>query len=151
MQIKDSFAVRASIEDVWNFLLDLERVGECMPGVESLEAVDDTTYKGNLKVKIGPISAAFKGTARLVEIDEPHRLVADIVGDDKAGASSVKATFSATLEKIEEGVRVVYEVDVSIRGRLGQFGLTVVHGTAKKMTAQFVECLQEKLSADVEA
>lgn len=148
MQLKDSFTVQASIENVWKFLIDLEQVGQCMPGVESLEAVDDTTFTGKLKVKVGPISAAFSGTAKLIELDEPHRLVADISGDDKASASAVKAAFSATLEEIEDGVRVNYDVDVTIRGRLGQFGLTVIRGTAKKMTAKFVECLQEKLSEE---
>jgi carbon monoxide dehydrogenase subunit G len=148
MQIKDSFTVEADTETVWNYLLDIERMSQCVPGMESIEAVDDKTYVGKLKVKVGPILASFSGRASITEVDPPNRLVADIEGNDKASDSAVKAAFTSTLVSIDEGTRVDYEIEVYLRGRLAQFGLTIVRGTAKKMTATFSTCVQKALTGE---
>ena len=139
MKISDSFLIHAPPEKVWNFLLDIERMSRCVPGVESVEAVDDKTYRGKLKVKVGPIAATFGGVARLTELDPPRRLVASVEGDDKASASAVKAVFEATLSAVEGGTEVSYQMDVALRGRLAQFGGPVIGATAKKMTAEFAK------------
>ncbi|HEY4689923.1 MAG TPA: SRPBCC domain-containing protein, partial [Anaerolineae bacterium] len=100
MNIVDSFVVRAPLEGVWAFLFDLERMGQCVPGVESIERVDDTHYRGKLKVKVGPIAAAFNGTATLVEAEPPRRVVASIEGDDRSIATFVKMTLTSTLSAV---------------------------------------------------
>jgi carbon monoxide dehydrogenase subunit G len=149
MQISDSLTVTADRERVWAFLMDVERLAQCMPGVESVEEMDDSTYQGKLKVKVGPVMAAFNGKATITETDPPNRLVALIEGDDKSSDSTVKATFVSTLFSTDDdGTRIDYEMDVNLRGRLAQFGLTVVKGTARKMTAQFRKCVQETLSEE---
>jgi carbon monoxide dehydrogenase subunit G len=148
MNFADSFVVEAPIQTVWDFLLDINRMGRCVPGVESIETVDDTTYRGKLKVKVGVISAAFGGTVRLAEVDPPHRLVAAIEADDRSSASQVKASFTSNLSPVEAGTRVEYDMEVNLRGKLAQFGLTVVRGTAKKMTAEFVKCLQQAIASE---
>jgi carbon monoxide dehydrogenase subunit G len=145
VHIADSFVVRAPLETVWQFLFDVERMSRCVPGVEAVEAVDDRTYRGKLRVKVGPISAAFGGTVTLTEVDAPRRVVASVEADDKASASMVRATFSATLAAVEGGTQVAYQMDVNLRGRLAQFGAAVIGGTARKMTADFAEQVRAQL------
>jgi carbon monoxide dehydrogenase subunit G len=149
MEINDSLTVTADRERVWAFLMDVERLAQCVPGVESVEEVGDSTYLGKLKVKVGPIMAAFNGKATITETDPSTRLVALIEGDDKSSGSTVKATFVSMLSPTDgDGTRIDYEMDVNLRGRLAQFGLTVVKGTAKKMTAQFGRCVQATLAEE---
>ena len=145
MKISDTFTIQAPSQTVWDFLLDIERMSLCVPGVESIEALDESTYRGNLKVKVGPISARFSGLVRLLETKPPRRLVASLEAEDKAIASLIKGTFSSELEGAGSGTKVTYEMDVNLRGRLGQFGTAVTAATARKMTAQFADNLRKAL------
>ena len=147
MIIEDRLRAAAPIEDVWDFLLDIPRVSACMPGVEDVRQVDADVYEGKLKVKIGPVAAAFDGVVTLTERDPQRHVAARIEGRDNLTSSSVTATFAADLSQVLDGTEISYKMDVGMRGRLAQFGLAVFKATAKKMTAQFAECLQEKLSA----
>jgi len=145
MQIKDSFVIKAPQEKVWEFLFDIPKLSECVPGIESVEVVDDKTYKGKLVVKVGPIKSAFGGTVNLTEIDAPNRIAGAVEGEDKSSASSVMATFTGTLKSVEGGTEAAFEVDANLRGRLAQFGGPVITATAKKLTAEFAKNLRERL------
>ena len=147
MKIEGSFTLRASLPIVWDYLLNIEEMSQCIPGVKVLETVDATNYRGMLQVTIGPIKAKFGGTVTLLEIEPPRRLVAAFEADDKGNASKVKASFISVLNPIAEGTEVTYIMDVNMRGRLAQFGQAVVKGTAKKMVDVFRGCVQKKLSA----
>jgi carbon monoxide dehydrogenase subunit G len=151
VNITDSFTVTAPAETVWALLMDVQRMAECVPGLESIEAVDATTYRGRLKIKLGVISASFTGTVRLTETDPPRRMAALVEADDRSTGSQVRATFSAALAPVEAGTRVDYTMQVNLRGRLAQFGLAVVGPTAKRVTAEFVACLQRKIDAGAPA
>jgi carbon monoxide dehydrogenase subunit G len=100
-----------------------------------------------LKIKIGPISAAFAGRVTIIERTPMERLAAEVAGQDKGLVSWVKATFTGGLSPIEIGTQLDYEMDIALRGRLAQFGLTVVQATAKKMTTEFAKRLTETLVA----
>lgn len=145
MLIKDSFVINAPREKVWDFLFDLPRLSQCIPGIESVEVVDDKTYRGKLVVRVGPIKSAFSGTVTLKEINAPDRIAGTVEGDDKSSASSVKASFTGTLKSIDGGTEAAFEVEANLRGRLAQFGGPVITATAKKLTAEFAKCLKEKL------
>ena len=151
MQINDSFIIQAPIESVWAFFMDVERTSQCVPGVQAFEAIDDRNFRGELKVKVGPISAQFKGTAVLSEVIPTSRLVAGAQANDKTTRSMVKADFESELTAVEEGTRVDYQMEVNLRGRLAQFGSTVFQSTAKKLTAEFVECVQAQLAKGEES
>jgi len=146
MLIKDSFTLPAPQADVWNLLQQVERVGACVPGIESLTRLEPDTYQGMLRVKIGPISAAFGGQVRFIERVAPERLVTEITGQDRVSASLVKARFTGLLSPAETGTRLAYEMDVALRGKLGQFGGTVMQATARKMTAEFAQRLGQLLA-----
>jgi carbon monoxide dehydrogenase subunit G len=146
MLIKDSFIFPAPQDDVWALLQEVERLSACVPGVETLNPMGEDRYHGTLKVKIGPISAAFGGQVEFVERVAPERMVARISGQDRSSASLVSATFTGLLRAAEGGTLLEYEMDVVLRGKLGQFGGAVLQATAKKMTAAFAVCMSQYLS-----
>lgn len=145
MQIKDSFVINAPQDKVWEFLFDIPKLSKCVPGIESVEVVDDKTYRGKLVVKVGPIRSEFGGTVTLTEVEAPDRIAGSVEGDDKSSASSVKATFTGTLKTIEGGTEAAFQVDANLRGRLAQFGGPVITATAKKLTAEFAKNLRAQL------
>jgi len=145
MQIKDSFLINAPQDKVWDFLFDIPKLSECVPGIESVEVVDDKTYSGKLVVKVGPIKSSFNGTVILTEVDAPNQIAGTVEGDDKSSASSVKASFTGTLKTINGGTEAAFEVEANLRGRLAQFGGPVINATAKKLTAEFAKNLRERL------
>ena len=146
MLIEQTFVINAPAQQVWDFLFDIPRMSACMPGVESVTAVDDKTYEGRLKVKVGPISAQFGGKVTLVEVEAPHRLVAKAEGSDARTASLVSATFGSTLKPLsEDTTEIAYQIDVAVRGLLGRYGQGVMREVAKNMTARFARCVDEAL------
>jgi len=149
MQIVDSFVVKASRDEVWKFIFDIPRMSKCIPGIESVETVDENTYRGKLVVKVGPIRSEFGGTVNLTEITPPGRIAGAVDGDDKGSASSVKATFSGTLTEVEGGTLAAFQVDANLRGRLAQFGGPIINATAKKLTAEFAKNVRAQLEHEI--
>ena len=145
MHIKDSFIIKAPQDKVWEFLFDIPKLSECVPGIESVEAVNDKTYKGKLVVKVGPIKSTFSGTVNLTDVEAPYRIAGSVEGDDRASASSVKALFIGTLKSVDGGTEAAFEVEANLRGRLAQFGGPIITATAKKLTAEFANNLRERL------
>src|SRR5574341_639975 len=148
MLLKDSFTVNAPPDRVWAMLENIPRLSQCVPGVEAVEATAPDTYRGVLKVKVGPIAAVFTGQVHITDRAPGERLTAEVEGQDKSSASLVKATFTGTLAPSEGGTIFNYEMDIALRGRLAQFGLAVVQGVAKNMTASFAECLQAMIASE---
>ncbi|HEY5901568.1 MAG TPA: carbon monoxide dehydrogenase subunit G [Anaerolineales bacterium] len=145
MQIKDSFVIRAPREQVWDFLFDIQKLGQCVPGVESVEKIDERTYRGRLALRVGPIRSEFGGTVLLTEVQAPERIAGVVEGDDRSSASSVKANFTGTLGEVEGGTQASFILDVNLRGRLAQFGGPVIAATAKKLTADFARNMRAQL------
>ncbi len=145
MQIKDSFVINAPQEKVWNFLFDIPKLSQCIPGIESVEVIDDKTFRGKLVVRVGPIKSEFSGKVTLTEVNVPNQIAGTVEGDDKSSASSVRATFTGSLNPVTGGTEAVFQVDANLRGRLAQFGGPVITATAKKLTAEFAKCLKTQL------
>jgi uncharacterized protein len=145
MQIVDSFLIKASQEDVWQLMFDIPRLSKCVPGIESVEILDDKTYRGKLVVKVGPLRSEFTGTVVLTEVTQPDRIAGTLQGDDRSNASSIKANFTGTLKTVADGTEAAFEVDANLRGRLAQFGGPVITATAKKLTAEFAKNLRAQL------
>ncbi len=145
MHIKDSFTINTSQEKIWELMFDIPRLSTCVPGIESVELVNENTYRGKLVVKVGPIRSEFGGLVTLTDIQAPNKITGIVEGDDKLNASSMKAAFTGTLETKETGTEVSFVIDVNLRGRLAQFGAPVVHATAKKLTADFAKNLKAQL------
>ncbi len=142
MEIADSFVVSTSIDDTWRVLLDIEGIAPCLPGAQ-LQEVDGVQYRGVVKVKVGPITAEYKGTATLAEVDEAtHRILIDASGRDTRGQGNAKATIVVTMTEDASGTRVEVVTDLAITGKVAQFGRGVLDDVSAKLLRQFVENLE---------
>src|SRR5262245_37880470 len=142
MEIKDSFRVSTPIEDTWKVLLDIEGIAPCLPGAQ-LQEVEGDEYRGVVKVKVGPITAQYKGAAKLAEVDEAaRRIVIDAAGRDTRGQGNAKASIVVTMAEEGAGTRVDVTTDLSITGKVAQFGRGVLADVSSKLMGQFVENLE---------
>jgi carbon monoxide dehydrogenase subunit G len=145
MELKNSFHVSVPIDVAWAVLTDLERVAPCMPGAE-LQEVEGDEYRGIVKVKVGPISAQYKGSARFVEKDdEQHRAVLLAEGRDTRGQGNASATVTAVAIPDDDGTTVSLDTDLAITGKVAQFGRSIMGDVSAKMLGEFAD----RLEADV--
>jgi hypothetical protein len=142
MELAHEFTVSTPIDRAWAVLTDVQRIAPCMPGAELTE-VDGDTYHGLVKVKVGPITALYKGTASFVEKDEAaHRAVLKAAGRDVRGQGNASATVTAVMTAQEEGTRVAITTDMTVSGRVAQFGRGVMADVTAKLLQQFVGNLE---------
>lgn len=142
MEIADSFRVSTPLADTWKVLLDIEGIAPCLPGAQ-LQEVEGDEYRGIVKVKVGPITAQYKGVAKLAEVDEGnHRLVIDASGRDTRGQGNAKASIVVTMAAEGAGTKVDVVTDLSITGKVAQFGRGVLADVSGKLMGQFVENLE---------
>lgn len=152
MEIENSFEVPASVEQVWSFLLDVERVVPCMPGAEVTETIDDSNWKGNVTVKLGPMSLNFAGNVTIVERDDAtHRAVLKASGREQRGKGAATATVTSILESLEGGTRVRVLQDLSVQGQAAQFSRGMMQDVSAKLTQQFADNMKQSMSATQEA
>jgi carbon monoxide dehydrogenase subunit G len=142
MKLENEFRVDMPVEQAWHLLLDVERIAPCMPGAQ-LQEVEGDEYRGIVKVKVGPITAQYKGVARITETDdENHRAVISASGRDTRGQGNASATVTAALQSDGDGTRVSVDSDVTITGKVSQFGRGVIADVSTKLLDQFVACLE---------
>jgi carbon monoxide dehydrogenase subunit G len=143
MKLENEFTVPASIDQAWAVLLDVPRVAPCLPGatVEDGQG-EDGAYKGQMKIKIGPITASYKGTVKIQETDETaHRVAMRAQAKDARGQGTAAATITSTMEEVPEGTKVSVVTDMRVTGPAAQFGRGVMQDVSAKMMGRFAECL----------
>lgn len=142
MELNHDFHVSVPIDQAWAVLTDLERIAPCMPGAQLLE-IEGDEYRGVVKVKVGPITAQYRGTARIVDLDTTaHRAVLRAEGRDTRGQGTASATVTATLSEGDSGTGVHIETDLDISGKVAQFGRGVLGEVSEKILDQFVRELE---------
>jgi uncharacterized protein len=147
MKLENEFRVDVPVEEAWRVLLDVERIAPCMPGAQ-LQEVEGDEYRGIVKVKVGPITAQYKGVARITESDDTnHRAVIRAEGRDTRGQGNASATATAVLQPDGDGTRVSIDSDVTITGKVAQFGRGVIADVSAKLLDQFVACLERDVLA----
>jgi carbon monoxide dehydrogenase subunit G len=149
MDLNNSFEVAADRATAWRVLNDVERIAPCLPGAQ-LEEVHGDEYKGNVKVKVGPVSAQYKGKATFIEQNEAEgKVVIKGDGRDSRGAGNANALITATLHEIDaHNTRVDVHTDLAITGKVAQFGRGVMADVSGKLMGQFAENLQELLAEE---
>ena len=149
MLIENEFRATAPVEELWAFLLDVERIAPCMPGAELTETVDDRTWKGRVSMKFGPVAMAFAGTVVLQERDDAaHRVVLSAKGMEQKGKGAANATVTSWLEPADDGTSVVkMTADISLTGAAAQLSRGLMPEVSKKLTQQFADCLEDTLAA----
>jgi uncharacterized protein len=148
MRIDNEFQVSAPPERVYAFLLDVNRVVTCLPGAELSEVVDPTTFKGRVKIKVGPIMVAYNGTARIAERDEANRVATlEAEGRETTGPGSARATARMSVQDSEGTSLVRLETDYTVAGRIANFGRGVMEDVSKRLVAQMADCIKASLEA----
>jgi len=146
------FTQRAAIpvarEPLWNFLMDVPKVAQSMPGVESVSQIDDTTYQGTLKVRVGPISLNLQGKIIVEQRDrEQWRASLRAEASDRMAAGAVKGKTCMELKEIgPRETELMVESDVNILGKIGEFGQPIIRKKADQMLQEFVENIKKQLA-----
>ncbi|MGH2407737.1 MAG: CoxG family protein [Candidatus Limnocylindrales bacterium] len=139
MRLEQEIHIAAPLERVWAFVTDLPSVGRCVPDVEALEAVDETTLAGTIKVRVGPIGLQLAGRVRLAERDvAAHRAALEIEATDRRIGGGINARTTFRLQDADGGDTVLaVATDATLLGRLGQFGQPIIRRKADEMARQF--------------
>ncbi|HEV8280366.1 MAG TPA: carbon monoxide dehydrogenase subunit G [Candidatus Limnocylindrales bacterium] len=144
MHFEGTVQIAAPRDRVWAFVMDPNQVGQCGPGVESIEVVDETHFKAAAKVGIGFISARFVVNMEFVDVTAPD--AASIRAHGQAPGSAVDATAQMRLSDGEAGGTTMdWSADVAISGTLASVGARLIEGTANKMIGQTFDCIKSKL------
>jgi carbon monoxide dehydrogenase subunit G len=143
MEINNSFEVKAPIDVAWATLTDLARIAPCLPGA-TLTSIEGDVYKGHVTVKVGPIVAKFGGQAIFQERnDTAHRAVLKGEGRDSTGKGNASAIITAQLEVVDAGTtRCTVNTDLTITGKIAQFGRGALADVSDKLLKQFVVNLE---------
>lgn len=147
MELSNEFRVGVSVPEAWKVLTDVERIAPMLPGAQ-LQEVDGDEYRGVVKVKVGPISAQYKGAATFVEQDEASgKVVLKASGRDTRGQGNASALITATMVPEGDGTKVSVVTDLTITGKVAQFGRGVLADVSAKLIGQFVNALEADLAS----
>jgi carbon monoxide dehydrogenase subunit G len=148
VELNNDFEVSAPIDKTWAVLTDVERIAPCLPGAQ-LQEVEGDEYRGIVKVKVGPITAQYKGAASFVERDdEHHRAVLKADGRDTRGAGNASALITATAEPAGDRTKVTVSTDLTVTGKVAQFGRGVMADVSAKLMGQFADNLEKLLEGE---
>ena len=148
MELEHSFTVPVTMDRAWDVLLDVERVAPCMPGA-TLDSVDGDEIKGRIKVKLGPITMTYAGTAQFIERDSSAGVVTlQASGKETRGAGTASATVRSQLHAEGSQTRVTVHTSLNVTGRPAQFGRGVMADVSGKLIGIFADNLAAMLTAD---
>ena len=146
MELRHEFTVPVPVDDAWRAFLDIERVAPCLPGA-AVEEYDDRTVTGSVKVKVGPVTVTYRGTAVFEERDESaYRLVLVASGREVRGQGTARARVTGTLSGRDGVTAVSVRTELTVTGRPAQFGRGVLAEVGERIIGQFAACLSERLA-----
>ena len=148
MRLQHQVQVPADVDAVWKFLDDIHAVASCMPGAELTETVDDATYRGQVKLSIGPLAMNYAGEVRIVERDDTsHTMRVEASGRERRGSGTARASIELTLTPDGTATSLEVTSDVALTGRIASLGRGV-RDVSNKLFAEFAERLAARLGAD---
>lgn len=146
MIIEGEFRLDASVQNAWDFLMNIKELASCIPSCQKVEVFDDKSFAITISQKVGPISAIFETQTRFTEINPPNRLVAIGKGRDIRMGSYFEFTNNMDLIPISEKETLIkYKTDVKISGRIASVGQGLIKIMAKKEVAGAVKIIQDKI------
>lgn len=148
MTFTQECVIPAERERLWDVLMDVPTVGRCVPGVETIEAVNGSAYRGGLKVQVGPIRLSLEGTITVEEADRnAWRARMRAEANDRRLGGGIRARLSLTLAPVEAGTRVQIDTDLTVLGKIGEFGQPVIRRKADTLLGEFARNLRAALGA----
>jgi carbon monoxide dehydrogenase subunit G len=152
MIINNEFTVGADPETVWRHLLDMEGVATCLPGASVTATDTPNTYDGTMRLKIGPMTVEYRGTATLRDVDEHnHTAVIELSAREAKGQGTAMATIGNRLERVGDVTRVKAETDLRITGPQAQFGRGVIEDVGTRVMGEFARRLEQRITAEQDA
>jgi carbon monoxide dehydrogenase subunit G len=150
MKLENEFTVPASVDEAWAVLLDVPRVAPCLPGAAIEEGEgEDGSYNGTMTIKIGPITARYKGTVSIQEADVAHHTVSmRAQAKDARGQGTAAATITSSMEETADGTKIHVTTDMRVTGPAAQFGRGVMQDVSAKLMGRFADCLAEEMRSD---
>jgi carbon monoxide dehydrogenase subunit G len=146
IEIRETFQVAAPIDAVWRFVMDPNKIVTCMPGAKLVEIVDDRTFDGSIKIKVGAISTSYKGRIQLTEVDEQAYKVQMAAEGRETSGGMAKGTMQSSLQSLPDGqTEMVIEASVDLTGRIMQVGRGMIQGVSHQLFLQFVKRTKEHL------
>jgi carbon monoxide dehydrogenase subunit G len=150
MKIEGKFTMKAPIQKVWDFLLAPGTLVSCIPGAEKMEPVDDKTWEGIVKQKVGPIGIKLQFTQTFAEIEPPKHLKAVGRGSAAGGAGTFSQETIVDMKELGGGeVEIAYSSNVSLVGRIATFGERIMRAKVNKVGEEFINNLQNKLQKEL--
>jgi carbon monoxide dehydrogenase subunit G len=147
MRLEHEFTVPVSVPEAWRLLLDVQRFVPCLPGA-AVDSGDGDEVVGRVKVKVGPVTASYHGTAKFVEKDETaRRFVLEASGREIRGVGTANATVTVQLHEEDSSTRVTVTTDLDITGKPAQFGRGVMTNVVDNLITQFAFCLAAEVAA----
>ena len=153
VEIQNSFVVSAPPEQVWELLLDVERVAPCMPGAELTEVIDDRNWRGRVRMRLGPVVMTYSGEIEMVERDiERKRVVLKAKARETSGKGNATATITSAVERTADGGSLVLiSQDMALTGMAAQFGSRMLQDVSSHLTKQFADCLSTQFDVPRDA
>jgi carbon monoxide dehydrogenase subunit G len=147
MKLQNDFLVDAPLDQTWTTLLDIQRVAQCLPGATLESDGGDGVYRGSMQVRLGPMTLAYKGTARMAEVEEDaHSATIEVKAKELKGQGTAAARIRNRLEPGAGGAtHVMVETDLNITGRPAQFGRGIMEDVASKMLGDFAKRLESEV------
>jgi carbon monoxide dehydrogenase subunit G len=143
VEFENTFTVKAPVAEVYEALLDVERVAPAMPGAKVLEKVSDDAYKVAIKVKLGPVTMTYRGDVTVVERDpEAHSAVLDVKAREARGQGSANANVSMALEPADGTTRGTMHTTVQLSGKAAAMSRGVIDDVSKRLVDQFAQNLE---------
>lgn len=148
-KIEKNFHIPAPIAQVWSSLSDPADIVSCVPGASITEKIDERNYKGQVVAKFGPIKASYNGDIEILELDEAsHKMVLNGKGLDSKGKGSAEMDMVGELQEKDGGTDVSFTMNISIIGKLAQFGSRLIGDVSEQLISQFVENFKNKLAEE---
>ncbi len=151
MLVKEKFRVKGSLQDVWQFMLDPERIGSCVPGCKKVEPLGDNTYRSTIQIKLPIFSITATSTTTITETDPPHHLKSITDGNYDLGGGTFHQEMVLDMEEVEGGeVEVSYSAETTLEGGLSGFSEDLMGKMAHGVAEQFAKNIQARIEGTEE-
>lgn len=152
MDFTNEFDVPAPLPLVWDFMLDAQEVAPCVPGAQITEVIDETHYRGTVKVKLGAVQVTYRGELELRADKAQRTIILQGRGSEARGSGGASGTFTTTMSEGEGGLTHVHIAShVDVTGRVAQFGRGIMQDVANRLIKEFASCLEAKIGTRSQA